>query len=93
MLLITKRRQIGAIYGQNVYAISKSEMIPLPNSAVRSNMMIDYRNENRLCISLSKCAFICGIYFNIELVVALNVWIGPLFGNTITIACVPYLRI
>ncbi|KAI5674152.1 hypothetical protein M9H77_14516 [Catharanthus roseus] len=47
MLLITKRRQIGAIYGQNVYAISKSEMIPLPNSAVRSNMMIDYRNENR----------------------------------------------
>ncbi|KAL3535476.1 hypothetical protein ACH5RR_003937 [Cinchona calisaya] len=47
MLLITKRRQIGAISGHNVYAISKSEIIPLPNSAVRSNMMIDYRNENR----------------------------------------------
>lgn len=47
MLLITKRRQIGAIYGQNVYAISKSEMIPLPNPAILSNMTIDNKNESR----------------------------------------------
>ncbi|KAK4396800.1 Phosphoinositide phosphatase SAC4 [Sesamum angolense] len=46
MLLITKRRQIGAICGQNVYAISKTEIIPLPNPAVRSTM-INYKNENR----------------------------------------------
>ncbi|KAI3443507.1 hypothetical protein Pfo_000172 [Paulownia fortunei] len=46
MLLITKRRQIGAICGHNVYAISKSEIIPLPNSAVRSSM-VNYKNENR----------------------------------------------
>ncbi|RZB55220.1 Phosphoinositide phosphatase SAC4 isoform E [Glycine soja] len=44
MLLITKRRQIGAICGHTVYAVSKSEMIPLPNSSVRSN--INFKNEN-----------------------------------------------
>ncbi|XP_073149173.1 phosphoinositide phosphatase SAC3-like [Henckelia pumila] len=46
LILITKRRQIGAICGHNVYAISKCEIIPLPNSAVRSNMVV-YQNENR----------------------------------------------
>lgn len=46
MVLITKRRQIGVICGHNVYAISKSEIIPLPNSAVRASM-IDYKNESR----------------------------------------------
>ncbi|OVA08299.1 Synaptojanin [Macleaya cordata] len=46
MLLITKRRQIGAICGHTVYAVTKSEMIPLPNSTVRSNMAYS-KNENR----------------------------------------------
>ncbi|KAG9457624.1 hypothetical protein H6P81_002132 [Aristolochia fimbriata] len=46
MLLITKRRQIGAICGHMVYAVTKSEMIPLPNSSVRSNMTYS-KNENR----------------------------------------------
>ncbi|XP_047946635.1 phosphoinositide phosphatase SAC3-like isoform X2 [Salvia hispanica] len=46
MVLITKREQIGVICGHNVYAISKSEIIPLPNSAVRANM-VNYKNENR----------------------------------------------
>ncbi|CAN4084925.1 unnamed protein product [Withania somnifera] len=46
MLLITKRRQIGAICGHTVYAITKSEMIPLPNAATRSKM-VNYRSENR----------------------------------------------
>lgn len=46
MLLITKRRQIGAICGHNVYAVSKSEMILLPNSTVNSSVT-DSRNENR----------------------------------------------
>ncbi|KAK2992572.1 hypothetical protein RJ640_009182 [Escallonia rubra] len=41
MLLITERQQIGAICGHTVYAISKSEMIALPNSVVRS------KNEDR----------------------------------------------
>lgn len=38
MLVITRRREIGAICGHTVYAISKTEMIPLPNSAVRSTI-------------------------------------------------------
>ncbi|KAK6944687.1 SAC domain [Dillenia turbinata] len=46
MLLITKRRQIGAICGHTVYAVSKSEMILLPNSTVQSNMAYS-KNENR----------------------------------------------
>ncbi|GMH23298.1 hypothetical protein Nepgr_025141 [Nepenthes gracilis] len=46
MLLITKRRQIGAICGHMVYAISKSKMIPLPNSVVQSNMS-NSNSENR----------------------------------------------
>lgn len=46
MLLITKRRQIGSICGHNVYAVSKSEMIPLPNPSVQFNIA-NSRNENR----------------------------------------------
>ncbi|KAL5786521.1 hypothetical protein ACOSQ2_008913 [Xanthoceras sorbifolium] len=46
MLLITKRRQIGAICGHNVYAVSKSVMIPLPNSSVQSSIA-NSKNENR----------------------------------------------
>uniref|UniRef100_A0A803NUW5 SAC domain-containing protein n=1 Tax=Cannabis sativa TaxID=3483 RepID=A0A803NUW5_CANSA len=46
MLLITERRQIGAICGHSVYAVSKSEMIPLSNSAFRASIT-DSKNENR----------------------------------------------
>ncbi|XP_058108735.1 phosphoinositide phosphatase SAC3-like isoform X2 [Magnolia sinica] len=46
MLLITKRRQIGTICGHAVYAVTKSEMITIPNSTVRSNMA-NSKNENR----------------------------------------------
>lgn len=46
MLLITERRQIGMICGHIVYAVSKSEMIPLPNPDVRPHMTYSM-NENR----------------------------------------------
>ncbi|GLT56190.1 hypothetical protein SLA2020_292520 [Shorea laevis] len=46
MLLITKRRQIGAICGHNVYAVSKSEMIPLPNPSVCAGIA-NFKDENR----------------------------------------------
>lgn len=46
MLLITKRRKIGLICGHAVYAITKSEMFPIPNSTVLSNMAYS-KNENR----------------------------------------------
>ncbi|XP_042507618.1 phosphoinositide phosphatase SAC2-like isoform X1 [Macadamia integrifolia] len=46
MLLITKRRQIGKIGGHMVYAVTKSEMIPLPSPTVRSKMA-NSKDENR----------------------------------------------
>ncbi|KAK8509151.1 hypothetical protein V6N13_062205 [Hibiscus sabdariffa] len=46
MLIITKRKQIGSIRGHNVYAVSKSEMIPVPSSTVNSNIA-DSKDENR----------------------------------------------
>ncbi|MBA0868053.1 hypothetical protein Goshw_008157 [Gossypium schwendimanii] len=46
MLLITKRRQIGSIRGHNVYAVSKTEMIPVPNATVNSSIA-DSKDENR----------------------------------------------
>ncbi|CAN0901242.1 Phosphoinositide phosphatase SAC4 [Linum grandiflorum] len=46
MLLITKRRRIGAICGHNVYAVSKSKMIPIQNSSVHADI-VDSKNENR----------------------------------------------
>ncbi|KAK4427437.1 Phosphoinositide phosphatase SAC2 [Sesamum alatum] len=46
MLLITKRRKIGTICGHAVYSVAKSEMIPIPNATVHSNMAYS-KNENR----------------------------------------------
>ncbi|CAL9199062.1 unnamed protein product [Musa hybrid cultivar] len=46
MLLITRRRKIGTILGHTIYAVSKSEMIALPNSAVQSNLVYS-KDENR----------------------------------------------
>ncbi|KAJ8479227.1 hypothetical protein OPV22_022954 [Ensete ventricosum] len=46
MLLITRRRKIGTILGHTVYAVSKSAMIALPNSAVQSNLVYS-KDENR----------------------------------------------
>ncbi|XP_038996579.1 phosphoinositide phosphatase SAC2-like [Hibiscus syriacus] len=46
MLLITKRRKIGAICGHNIYSITKSEMITIPSSSVQSNMAYS-KNEKR----------------------------------------------
>ncbi|MBA0745455.1 hypothetical protein Gogos_008030 [Gossypium gossypioides] len=46
MMLITKRKKIGAICGHTVYAISKSEMIPISRSPNQSNMAYS-KNEKR----------------------------------------------
>lgn len=55
MLLITKRKKIGTICGHAVYAVIKSEMIPLPNSSVQSNIA-NTKNENRSYVhSTCKC--------------------------------------
>ncbi|KAK7277030.1 hypothetical protein RIF29_18179 [Crotalaria pallida] len=46
MLLITKRRKIGTICGHSIYAITKSEMIPVPHSTMRSKVACS-SDENR----------------------------------------------
>ncbi|CAN6451324.1 unnamed protein product [Victoria cruziana] len=66
MLIITKRKQIGAIRGHTVYAIAKSEMIALPHSTVESDMTYS-KYENRykrlLCaVDLTKDFFFCYSY-------------------------------
>ncbi|MCL7021908.1 hypothetical protein MKW94_018581 [Papaver nudicaule] len=63
MLLITKRKQIGAICGHSVYAVTKSEMIPLPNSTVRSSMPFS-NNENRYKKLLSTMDLTKDFYFS-----------------------------
>ncbi|EPS69766.1 hypothetical protein M569_04998, partial [Genlisea aurea] len=63
MLIITRRRQVGAICGHDVYAISKSAMIPLPNSAARS-IGINNRNENSYKKLLSMVDLTKDFYFS-----------------------------
>ncbi|KAF3451977.1 hypothetical protein FNV43_RR08073 [Rhamnella rubrinervis] len=46
MLVITKRRKVGAICGHTIYAITKSEMIPVPNPTARSKLAYS-KDENR----------------------------------------------
>ncbi|WOK95828.1 phosphoinositide phosphatase SAC3 isoform X1 [Canna indica] len=61
MLLITERREIGAIFGHTVYAVAKSEIIALPNSTVQSNMANsknEYRYKKLFCtVDLTKDFF------------------------------------
>ncbi|XP_024973436.1 phosphoinositide phosphatase SAC2-like isoform X1 [Cynara cardunculus var. scolymus] len=46
MLLITKRRKIGVICGHAVYAITKSAILPIPNSTSAHSVAYS-KNENR----------------------------------------------
>ncbi|KAI4330463.1 hypothetical protein MLD38_028752 [Melastoma candidum] len=46
ILLIKKRRKIGTICGHTIYAITKSEIITIPNSAVQSDVSVS-KDENR----------------------------------------------
>lgn len=64
MLLITKRRKIGVICGHAVYAITKSEILPIPNSSVQPSVAYS-KNENRYVVnSAYKWLFITGLCFN-----------------------------
>lgn len=55
MLVITKRRKIGAICGHQIYAITKSEMIPIPHSSMQTNVAYS-KNEKRSYVnSACKC--------------------------------------
>lgn len=73
MLLITKRRKIGTICGHAIYAITKREMIPIPNSTIRANIGYS-KNENRSFVN-SACK--CEMYL-----VLLRRLMLSKFGNT-----------
>jgi hypothetical protein len=69
MLLITKRRKIGTICGHTIYAITKSEMIPIPHPSVRTRLAYS-KDENRSLVNFRRyirvVVFrICQLYFNV----------------------------
>ena len=57
MLLITKRRKIGVICGHAVYAITKSEILPIPNSSVQPSVAYS-KNENRSFVNSAFYLFV-----------------------------------
>ncbi|XP_061361914.1 phosphoinositide phosphatase SAC2-like isoform X2 [Gastrolobium bilobum] len=61
MMLITKRRKIGTICGHTIYAITKSEMVPIPHATVQSKMACsndEKRYKKLLCsVDLTKDFF------------------------------------
>ncbi|BAT80007.1 Phosphoinositide phosphatase [Vigna angularis] len=63
MVVITKRRQIGAICGHTVYAVSKSEMIPLQNPSVQSNIDENRYKKLLLTVDLSKDFYFSYSYY------------------------------
>ncbi|XP_012574110.1 phosphoinositide phosphatase SAC2-like isoform X2 [Cicer arietinum] len=86
MLLITKRRKIGTICGHTVYAITKSEMIPIPHASVRSKMAYS-KDENRykklLCsMDLTK-DFFYSYSYNIMLSLQKNVSSHNFMGQSL----------
>ncbi|MBA0627452.1 hypothetical protein Godav_004966, partial [Gossypium davidsonii] len=55
MLLIKKRRKIGAICGHNIYAVTKSEMISISNSPDQSNVAYSKNEKRSFANSACKC--------------------------------------
>jgi hypothetical protein len=69
MLLITKRRKIGTVCGHTIYAITKSEMIPIPHPSVRTRLAYS-KDENRSLVNFRRYirAVVfrtCQLYFNV----------------------------
>ena len=55
MILITERRKVGMIWGHAIYAVSKSKMIPIPHSTVRSNLDNSKKENRSFAHSACKC--------------------------------------
>ncbi|KAG6480295.1 phosphoinositide phosphatase SAC2-like isoform X1 [Zingiber officinale] len=79
MLLITRRRKVGTICGHSIYAVSKSEMITLPNSDVLSNIAYS-KDENRykslLCSTCLREDFFFSYSYNIMRSLQINLCDG-----------------
>ncbi|XP_022636154.1 phosphoinositide phosphatase SAC3 isoform X4 [Vigna radiata var. radiata] len=63
MVVITKRRKIGAICGHTVYAVSKSETIPLQNPSVQSNIDENRYRKLLLTVDLTKDFYFSYSYY------------------------------
>ncbi|CAL9111543.1 unnamed protein product [Musa textilis] len=61
MLLITERKEIGVIFGHTIYAVTKTEIIAVPNSNVQcdmANAKMEYRYKKLFCmVDLTKDFF------------------------------------
>lgn len=71
MLLITKRKKVGNICGHTIYAVSKSDMIAIPNSTVRANMAYS-RDENRSFVHSACKNMLLTFYFFMETITSLR---------------------
>lgn len=78
MLLITKRKKIGTICGHDVYAITKSEMVPIPHPSVRSKLAYS-KDENRSLVNFTCTCNVSRIHFRRRIRVALRTILCPLY--------------
>lgn len=78
MLLITKRRKIGTICGHTIYAITKSEMIPIPHPSVRSNLAYS-KDENRSLVNFTCTCNVSMVHFSKHIRVAFKTIPCPLY--------------
>lgn len=78
MLLITKRRKIGKICGHTIYAISKSEMVPIPHATVLSKMAHS-KNENRSLVNFACNCNVSVVHLKRHMRVALRTIPCPLY--------------
>lgn len=78
MLLITKRRKIGTICGHTIYAITKSEMIPIPHASVRSKMAYS-KDENRSLVNFACNCNMSMVHLERQMRVALRTIPCPLY--------------
>ncbi|WRX27899.1 SAC domain - like 4 [Theobroma cacao] len=86
MLLITKRRKIGAICGHTIYAITKSEMIPIPNSPVQSNVAYSKDEKRSFVNSACKCN-VSLVLIRRHMRLALLIFIVHLYLDGIVLCC------
>ncbi|OIW04539.1 hypothetical protein TanjilG_13921 [Lupinus angustifolius] len=86
MLLVTKRRKIGTICGHTIYAIAKSEVVPIPHATVRSKMAYskdEKRYKKLLCsVDLTKDFFFSYSY-NIMLSLQKNLSDHNMMGKSL----------
>jgi hypothetical protein len=60
MILVTKRRQIGAVCGHAIYSIEESQLITVPHPSVQtevSHSKVELRLAKTFCPILTLCSY------------------------------------